>query len=470
MRKRVPSHHLIPKKVPVKGKTPYIAVRWVALGPAETKKEIKGWVRTRKRRTSAVRYLQKHPLSVEIIPKSELERVIEPNKAGKRYFSKKEVEKIKFVMEMKNPSEANGITRIIHMESGGNYIQHVDEWTQKRKRTKFKRSAKIKMGGLREYYKSLLKRPGADKKRQLGAVLALMSGECHDPPKNVRVGSGIGGVEESVIKVADLKRGMVVSHTGWKPGTLPHVVVEEKDIHGMKHIFLRSIDKKEEGKELGRYRSKVKTLEKQLLKDPRNIDKKLELETFQNKATKLANEINISIPPKWTEVTRLGHYGACQIEARHVKFPAPNEVWLDFIGKSGERWNLKIIDHDLAEAIKDCQRGKSGNDQIFPEVDRNEAARKAKKYGIATPKDIRTYTGTKVYVEEWKRHTTPTTKKELREMKKDVYTLVSQKLGNLPGTAKGSYVDQTVAVALEAGVLEKMNLKKSMLYIVMEAI
>jgi len=468
VRKRVPSHHLIPKKVQVAAKRPYQAIRYVSLAPSEAKKEIQSWLKTRKRRSSISTYLRKHTYNVDVIPQSELERLTPPSKSGDKYAFRHKVKEIKFVMVFKKPEDVEDLASIVILQNGGRTLQHTSEWSQKNKRTKFLRTKKTgaKIGDFRDYYKSLLKRPGVDEKRQLGAVLALIDlPGGPDVKGHVRVGSGIHGVEEAVINVSELKRGMVISHTSWKPGTLPHVVVEEKTPEGTKRLFLRSIDKEKEGEQLAQYKRTVRSLERKVLKDPANLDQKLELENIKNRLIKLSGEINIPIPPKWTEVTRLGHYGATQLEARHVKYPAPGEVGLDFIGKSGQRWNLKITDPDLARAIQDCQRGKSDREQIFPDIDRNKVAAITKKYKIAKPKDIRTFEGTKAFAEECKKYPAPKTKKELREAEKAIYKAVSQKLGNLPGTAKGAYVDPIVSASWKAGLLEKI-LKKSMLYVI----
>jgi len=48
-----------------------------------------------------------------------------------------------------------------------------------------------------------------------------------------------------------------------------------------------------------------------------------------------------------------------------------------------------------------------------------------------------------------------------------ILRVVSGQLGNLPGTAKGAYIDPTVYATWRSGLLEKVEkLKKSMLYVV----
>ena len=459
---RVPSAQLVPKKVVVHARHPYTAVRYVTVSPAVTKKRIEEYLAEREKESRLSRYLRRKPMEVDIYSPAELERMVEPTRTGERYFSGVNIKNIKRVISYRKPEELGGYKMTVCLKTGENVHRYEDKLTEKRQKKKFRRAKNVATAvkDLKDRYRILL-RSSDRKERQLGAVLALM--EQHD----VRVGSGMYGVEEAPIKVGDLKRGMVVIHSSWPPGSPPHVVVEEKTPEGIKKVFLRSIEKQEEAERLADLRRQVKVLSKRIEKEPTE-ELKLELGRLKVKADEIAERINKPIPPKWTDLVRLGHYGATQLEARHVKYPAPGEIWLDFIGKSAQRWKFRLKDTNLAEVIKELQRGKAGSDMLFPDVRRIDVAKILRRYHIL-PKDIRTYEGTSSFMEESKNHPVPTSKKELRRIRKEIFKAISKKLVNKPGVAKKAYVDPSVTASWETGLLKiiekEKGIKKSLFVI-----
>jgi DNA topoisomerase IB len=461
----MPKSGLVPVKKQIRAKHPYTAVRYVSIAPKETKRRIKEYLSGRKKASKTTKYLKKHPLDVEIFTAAELKTVVQPDAKGRKKFARYDLELVKNVFIFKKPEELGGITAAVFLNDGSRHFEHRDKETANNAKKKFVRAKNVGVSRhkFQERYRNLLKGEKKNKNRQLGAVLALMD------QFDIRVGSGVYGVNEEVLKPDQLKRGMVISHSSWPVGTLPHVVVEEVTEDGPKKLFLRSITKDEEIKELGAYRRKIKSLRKGLAKKPDDA-KQEELNTLERKEKELSAKILIPFPSNWKEVIKLGHYGATQIEARHVKYPKPGEVWLDFIGKSGKRWLRKIEDPDLKNAITDLQKGKSDKDQIFPDVDRGDTAVELKKFKLL-PKDLRTFDGTSTFIEVAKNFPPPTTEKELKQAEKEIFKLVGKKLGNLPGTAKKAYVNPPVYTAWYSGLLQEIlkkkgEVKKSLMFII----
>jgi len=478
MPKRVPGNksYLIPQKKTIHDpkKGTYLAIRWLA--PGESKKQVQEFLGERKKESYTSRYLRKKPFEVDVVLQSELRRQVPKSKSGEQYYLGTNLNLVKRVLAFKKPEEVNGIKFFICLQNGTLKCIRDSERTEKNNFKKFKRTKAVgeKLGEFKEKYWSWVKGTGNGDKRQLGTVLALMGSEY-----DIRVGSqtkGAGAIEEGPISVNDLKRGMVVTHLSLPVGTPPLVVVEEKTSGGTK-VYLRSVEyseggsKQAEGDKLREYRKQIKVLERKAQKASGDKNIRMELGDLKKKDQELTEKVNIVIPPKWTELVRVGHYGATQLQARHVKYPAPEEVWLDFIGKSGQRWLRQIKQKELAQAIRDCQKGKSGSDELFPDVDRAAVAKILRKYRIAKPKDLRTYEGTKAFVEESQSYPIPTTKKELRQVEKAIFTGVAKRLGNKPGTAKKAYVDPTVYAAWKSGGLEHIikasGFKKSFLYVIL---
>jgi DNA topoisomerase IB len=462
MSKRVPgTAGLIPVKKQIKGKHPYLAIRYVS--PGEAEQEVKEYLAGRKKESYRTRYLRKHPLDVNVITQQELKIAIPKKDTGEQYYAGANVKLIKRIIEFKKPHEVEGLERIVCLIDGEQLCKYDNAIKQKRRKKKFVRCKNIgkKIEDFRANYQLYLKSEGTELDRQLGAVLGLMDNHL------IRVGSGkISGIQEGLIKVETLKRGMVISHPSWAVGTPPHIIVEEKTPEGIKKVFIRSLARGEEESKLRDYRKQIKVLTRKVQKDPSNKEQKFELQGLKIKEKELASEIHLPVPSNWTEVIRIGHYGATQLEARHVKYPAPGEVWLDFIGKSGVRWNFKINDTLIAKAVRDLQKGKADKELLFPDIERSDVARELKKYKML-PKDFRTFSATKAFVEATKDYPVPTTEKELKEIEKELFKTVSIKLWNTPGMAKKAYVDTTVYANWRSGLLNQIVTSVQKSYIIL---
>jgi hypothetical protein len=200
-------------------------------------------------------------------------------------------------------------------------------------------------------------------------------------------------------------------------------------------------------------------------KDPKV---KEQIKALRAEKKKFPGDLAIPMPGAWTEVTRLGHYGTTELQAKHVKYPGPNRVVLEFVGKSGVLWKLEITDPALKQALRNAQEGKADQEPLFT-VKRRHVDKQFKKYK-ALPKDLRTYAAGKKFVEESMKFPVPKTEAELNFIEKQIFEQVSQALHNTPGMAKNSYVPPSLYAAWRSGALKKIEkqLEKSMTYYVVQ--
>jgi hypothetical protein len=485
---------LIPVKKQIKGggnKAPYLAIRWtapdVSVAPDVTKKRIKEFLQERKRKSYVTKYLKgqlKGSLNVDVYSASDLESVATiSKKTGEKRYLRWKLDEIKNLIVFKKPQEVDGLNRYVTLVDGRNVPMWEDETIAKRKAKKFKRVKNIKgekLESFRAKIKDWMNEKTVSKKKQLGTVIDLML------TFDIRVGTGAGGIEEGLIKTDDLKRGMVVAQKGAPEGTVPRLVVI-REIDGVQKIFFRKMDEEEKVKRLQEVTKQSNYLRRKIVKKPDDNELKTDLVKVDQEKKALESEVDLpfSSVPGLKEMIRVGHYGATQLEARHIKKTASGELWLDFIGKSGVRWNKKIEDTDQIASVTKLLEGKAGQDRLFPDIKRITVAKEMDKIG-GLPKDIRTYEGTKAFVEEagildkegnWvekpQNFPVPTTKKELKQIEKQIFVNVSNRLHNKPGMAKKAYVDPLVRIAWEAGVLKNImskviQMQKSMFFVILD--
>lgn len=442
---------LVAEKRIIRGKkSAYQAIRYISTD--DLKKRAKEFLKERKKVTDTTKYILKHTSDIDILYPNELESIAKTSKAGEKYVYGRKLDTIKRIIEFKYPENVGGLVRIFDMLDGNSWRKYTDERISANSKIKFKRVGKAgpRIQNWKEDYEKKLDKKGIGFDKQLGTIMALM--HKHD----IRVGSGSGGIKEGIVKTENLKPRMVVRHPRWKLDTYPHVIVEKKMDDGSKELFLRSVEHQDKAERLTWVTSRVKSLVKRVIKKP-DSELQKELNVLTDEKLLLETEILKPYPKTYTEMLRLGHYGTTQLEARHVKYPAPDEVWVDFIGKSGVRWKRQITDPKLKDAIRELQKGKSDNEKLFPEVEYRNVRKMTNKYKVL-PKDFRTFDGTKSFTETIQKFSSenPGNTKELKLLKKKIFKEISQKLGNQPGMAEKAYVDPVVKSVWYEGRLEKI--------------
>jgi DNA topoisomerase IB len=440
---------LQPKKVQVKGKKgTYQAIRYVSvISPGELKKRTQEFLGERKKESKFTRYLGKHqmPSDVDIFKPEDLKASVEVHvnkKTGEKsqYYNKFNIKFIKSVVEFKKPEEIGNALRIIQLnpdyQNGRSVVQYKDEVTEKRQAKKFKRAENTaeKIEPFLNKLEKWIGEKGTSEHKQIATAFKLMSNY------DIRVGSG-QSIEEGPMKTSDLKSGMIISHSSWKEGTPPHMAIVKEG-----KVYLRNVIKAEE------LDDKIKELQfSEERKDPKVREK---IKVLQEEKKKFPGDLAIPMPNKWDEVIRVGHYGTTELQARHVKISG-DKVGLEFVGKSGKLWRLDITEPDIKKALKDLSDGKSGQDNLFT-IKRRHIDKQVKKYKML-PKDLRTYAAGKTFVEEAQNFPVPTTKSELANIEKQLFTRVSKVLHNTPGMAKKSYVPPNLYAAWRAGALKKIE-------------
>ena len=440
---------LQPKKVTVKGKKgQYQAIRYVSIiSPGELKRRTQEFLGERKKESKFTRYLGKHqtPVDVDVFAPEDLKASVEVHvnkKTGEesQYYNKFNIKFIKRVVEFKKPGEVGDALRIIQLnpdyQNGRSIVQYKDEVTEKRQAKKYKRAENTaeKIEPFLTKIEKWIGEKGISEHRQVAVAFKLMSNY------DIRVGSG-QSVKEGPMKTSDLKSGMIISHSSWKEGTPPHMAIVKDG-----KIYLRNIVKNEE------LEDKIKELRAgENRKDPKV---KEQIKLLREEKKKFPGDLAIPMPSRWDEVTRVGHYGTTELQARHAKISG-NKVELEFVGKSGKLWRLDITEPDIKKTLIDLKDGKADQDNLFT-IKRRHIDKQVKKYKIL-PKDLRTYAAGKTFVEQAANFPVPTTLSELANIERQLFERVSKVLHNTPGMAKKSYVPPSIYSAWRAGLLKKVE-------------
>lgn len=138
-------------------------------------------------------------------------------------------------------------------------------------------------------------------------------------------------------------------------------------------------------------------------------------------------------------------YGLTTLRNEHVTVKG-STISLDFIAKKGIPAHYKIEDEVLSTWLKDRQKRHDG--KLFPDTSPTklnnylQEASGGKNYTI---KDFRTYKGTQIAYNNLKQYeNVDLTRKEKKQVVKDVCEKVSEFLRNTPSMAKESYINPMV--------------------------
>jgi hypothetical protein len=422
----------------------------------ETERRIHEHLQQAKRESSTTRYLEGRTHDVDIWTKEDLLAAVPKSPKGSQFYAKTNVQNIKRVLEFKKPNEVGGIHTIVVLENGKPVYQYIDTTTEKNSRKKFVRSKNVEknIGEIRAFYKKGMGKTGYDK--QMGTILSLID------LYTIRVGSK-ADVDEGVRKVEDLKNRALIKapkDIARVPYGLPY------DRNTVYYVFIK------DGQRLIGPSERMDEISDEI-NEARKIKDKAKVETLKQEKKDLVKPM----PEDWKEVYKLGHFGATQLEARHVKIEPEYKgvgtnfgsvVHLDFIGKSGVHWEFPVNDTGIAEALADLSKGKSGRDPIFPDVKYQKVTGLLKDNWKCLAKDFRTYHATKTFAEATKDFPVPKTEQELKSIEGQILERVSGLLWNTKGMAKKSYIDPAVYGAWRAGLLKVMMeaapIKKSLLF------
>lgn len=138
-------------------------------------------------------------------------------------------------------------------------------------------------------------------------------------------------------------------------------------------------------------------------------------------------------------------YGASTLQSRHVKFSGV-EASLVFTGKKGVKQNIKVSDPTLVRILKEASSGKGPKDRLFNNIDENDVRRFMKEASGKdyTPKDFRSYHGSRIAFELIQGLPKPRDAKSANAKASIVKEKVADALGNTPAVSFRSYINPIV--------------------------
>lgn len=148
--------------------------------------------------------------------------------------------------------------------------------------------------------------------------------------------------------------------------------------------------------------------------------------------------------------TKVKAYGATTLQVRHLSID-DGTLYYDFIGKSGARWNSKIEDETLTEAITALCGDKDQDEPVFS-VNASKVNEYLSQFGNFTAKDIRYLHATAKAASELKKARVPRNAKGAKALIKEICIKVSKILNHVPANgnvAKGRYINPVVWADLE---------------------
>lgn len=143
-------------------------------------------------------------------------------------------------------------------------------------------------------------------------------------------------------------------------------------------------------------------------------------------------------------------YGASTLLAKQVKVGGPSrddesKVVLSFTAKKGVRYSGTFRDETLATMLRSAAEGKAPGDRLFGTSDHDVRGYFDKLTGGKfSPKDFRTYHGTRIAFEALSRHPRPRNQRYANQFAVTIKKRVAAALGNTPAVAFKSYINPLV--------------------------
>lgn len=209
-----------------------------------------------------------------------------------------------------------------------------------------------------------------------------------------------------------------------------------KSIYSLKHISDSSIKKFLRVSELIQQKDDIKKqIEGDLVKDD-NKD--------NASCMRLIFMLGIRPGSKDDTVGKKKSYGASTLLGKHVKIKG-DKVYLNFIGKSGVRYNKEVKDLNIANDIKRRSSKVGAEGKLFS-TNYKDLLNYAHTLGDGsfTMKDYRTMIGTQLAKKEVLKMSKPKDLKSYKKKVKQVAVKVSKELNNTPVVALQKYIDPLI--------------------------
>ncbi|MCP2166468.1 DNA topoisomerase IB [Goodfellowiella coeruleoviolacea] len=155
-----------------------------------------------------------------------------------------------------------------------------------------------------------------------------------------------------------------------------------------------------------------------------------------------------------------GTRGAATLLREHVSVRR-GELFFRYPAKGGIERSLRLRDPRLAAVVGALRRARTGSDRLlvyrtqdgWREVRAEDINARFKELAGAeySAKDLRTWNATVLAAVAFAGHDTPSSKRGLARVEREVVSEVADQLGNTPAVARRSYVDPRVLRAFAAG-------------------
>ncbi|OGM09163.1 hypothetical protein A2Z67_04450 [Candidatus Woesebacteria bacterium RBG_13_36_22] len=136
---------------------------------------------------------------------------------------------------------------------------------------------------------------------------------------------------------------------------------------------------------------------------------------------------------------REDHFGTTTLQCKHISQAEDGVVYLDFVGKSGVDWHIKVDDPNVGKALMELKDDREPESKLLYEVERKDVVKWLGRFRV-TAKDFRTYHASNYFVEFAKKSIMPLKRKAQKEVLADIITRVATKLNNKPNTCRSKYI------------------------------
>jgi DNA topoisomerase IB len=127
------------------------------------------------------------------------------------------------------------------------------------------------------------------------------------------------------------------------------------------------------------------------------------------------------------------------LQCKHISQAEDGSVHIDFVGKSGVDWHIKVDDANVAKSLLELKGNREPESKLLYDVERSDVVKWLGRFRV-TAKDFRTYHASNYFVEFAKKSIMPLKRKEQKAVLADIIARVATKLNNKPNTCRSKYI------------------------------
>lgn len=136
---------------------------------------------------------------------------------------------------------------------------------------------------------------------------------------------------------------------------------------------------------------------------------------------------------------REDHFGTTTLKCKHVVQNEDGKIFIDFVGKSGVDWHVKVDDANVGKSLLELKGNRDPEAKLLYDIERMDIIKWLGKFRV-TAKDFRTYHASNYFIEFAKKHIIPLKRKDQNSVLKSIFTEVAGKLNNTVGVCRTKYV------------------------------